>query len=251
MIIVWLILLVIVIYGLVFLLRTILVRRVVHDYQVGLLYKNGNLKETLGAGAYWLNPLTSSLVITDMRRVTTVVSGQEVTTGDNIGLKVSATISYEVEDAQKALRSVQSYADELYFTVQLALREELSSQPIDALLENRQGLGDLLTERVAPQAQEIGLKLHGIQIRDFMFSGDLKRAFNEVLKARKEGEAALERARGESAALRNLANAAKLLNDNPNLLSLRLMQAIETSKGNSFELDSRLLNLSDSATDKK
>ena len=240
---VWLILLAVVVYGLVLLLRTVVARKVVHDYQVGLLYKNGKLKEALTAGAYWLNPLTSSLVIIDTRRVTTVVSGQEVTTQDNIGLKVSATISYQIEDAQKAVRNVQSYADELYFMVQLALREELSSQPIDALLENRQGVGELLTGRVAPQAQEIGLKLHSIQIRDFMFAGDLKRAFNEVLKARKEGEAMLERARGESAALRNLANAAKMLKDNPNLLPLRLLQAIETSKGHTFALDAKLLDV--------
>ena len=73
-----------------------------------------------------------------------------------------------------------------------------------------------------------------------MFATDLERAFNEVLKARKEAEASLERARGESAALRNLANAAKMLDDNPNLYALRLLQAVETSKGNAFNLETRL-----------
>jgi regulator of protease activity HflC (stomatin/prohibitin superfamily) len=43
-----------------------------------------------------------------------------------------------------------------------------------------------------------------------MFPADLKRAFAETLKAKQEGQAALERARGETAALRNLANAAGL-----------------------------------------
>jgi len=54
-----------------------------------------------------------------------------------------------------------------------------------------------------------------------------------VLKAKQEGQAALERARGESAALRNLANAARLLESNPALQNLRLIQSI-SSAGNTL-----------------
>jgi regulator of protease activity HflC (stomatin/prohibitin superfamily) len=69
-----------------------------------------------------------------------------------------------------------------------------------------------------------------------MLPGELKRAFAEVLKARQEGQAALERARGESAALRNLANAARLLENNPALHNLRLLQSITAagSAGNTL-----------------
>jgi regulator of protease activity HflC (stomatin/prohibitin superfamily) len=42
---------------------------------------------------------------------------------------------------------------------------------------------------------------------------------------------ALERARGETAALRNLANAASLLKDNPALLQLRLVQQLAATTG--------------------
>ena len=42
----------------------------------------------------------------------------------------------------------------------------------------------------------------------------------------KEGQAALERARGETAALRNLANAARMLENNPALQNLRWLQTI-------------------------
>ena len=62
-----------------------------------------------------------------------------------------------------------------------------------------------------------------------MFPGDVKKAFTEVLKAKQEGQAALERARGESAALRNLANAARLLENNPALQNLRLMQSMSAA----------------------
>jgi hypothetical protein len=58
-----------------------------------------------------------------------------------------------------------------------------------------------------------------------MFPGSLKEAFSQTARAKQEAQAALERARGESAALRNLANAARMLEGNPNLFQLRLLQA--------------------------
>ena len=50
----------------------------------------------------------------------------------------------------------------------------------------------------------------------------------EAATARAHGLAALERARGEVAATRALANAARMLTDNPGLLQLRTLQAVET-----------------------
>ena len=59
-----------------------------------------------------------------------------------------------------------------------------------------------------------------------------------MLKAKQEGQAALERARGESAALRNLANAARVLEGNPALMNLRLMQSLTAAQnaGNTLVL---------------
>jgi mannose-6-phosphate isomerase-like protein (cupin superfamily) len=51
-----------------------------------------------------------------------------------------------------------------------------------------------------------------------------------------EGRAALERARGESAALRNLANAARMMEQNPALLQLRLLQQLGAAGGNTIVL---------------
>jgi hypothetical protein len=69
-------------------------------------------------------------------------------------------------------------------------------------------------------------------VKDIMFPGELKNVFAKVLKAKKEGLAVLEKARGETAALRNLANAAKMLEGNPALMQLRILQSLDTGAGN-------------------
>jgi regulator of protease activity HflC (stomatin/prohibitin superfamily) len=87
-----------------------------------------------------------------------------------------------------------------------------------------------LLARVQPDMAKIGINVLAVEVKDVMFAADLKRAFAEVLKAKQEGQAALERARGESAALRNLANAARVLDGNPALMNLRFLQSLTAAQ---------------------
>ena len=59
-----------------------------------------------------------------------------------------------------------------------------------------------------------------------MVPAELRRAAAEVAAACAQGQAALERARGEVAATRALANAARMVADQLALLQLRTLQAI-------------------------
>ncbi len=93
-----------------------------------------------------------------------------------------------------------------------------------------------LYELTQEKIKELGLELLSVNIKDIMFPGPLKQIFAQVVKARKEGQAALEKARGETAALRNLANAAKMIESNPNLMNLRLIQSLGESSGNTLVL---------------
>ena len=72
--------------------------------------------------------------------------------------------------------------------------------------------------------------------RDLTLPGDLKKIFSQVVRARQEGLAALEKARGETAALRSLANAAQMVQRNPQLLQLRLLQVLEQQPGHTVVL---------------
>ena len=107
---------------------------------------------------------------------------------------------------------------------------QLGDLRVREVLSQRLEIGSQLLARVQPEAAKIGVNVLAIEVKDVMLPADLKRAFGEVLKAKQEGQAALERARGESAALRNLANAARVLEGNPALMNLRLMQSLSAAQ---------------------
>lgn len=208
----------------------------VYEYQRGLEYKSGRFVRLLDPGRYWLLGSARAVQIVDVRPQTVTISGQEVLSADGVSVKLSLAAEYSLADPALAVNTVGDYMVAFHVAAQLALREIVGSTPIEELLEHRNEVGPKLTELVRPRAAEIGLDLHRLDLKDLMFPGDLKRTFAQVVAARREGLAALERARGETAALRNLANAARMMETNPALLQLRLLQQLGASGGNTIVL---------------
>src|SRR5439155_9077366 len=195
--------------------------------------------ETLGAGRYVRWGRFFSTCLQDLRKTSLLVAGQDVLTADNVGLKLSLLVTYQVTDPSKAAHETQNWQQgDLYNVAQLALRAVVGGVAVEALLNQRLEIGAQLLARVQPEAAKIGINVNAVEVKDVMFPADLKRAFADVLKAKQEGQAALERARGESASLRNLANGARVLEGNPALMNLRLMQSLTAAQhsGNTLVL---------------
>jgi regulator of protease activity HflC (stomatin/prohibitin superfamily) len=209
---------------------------IVYEYQKGLKYSNGRYAGTVDAGGYWIASTFSSIAIVDVRPEFITIQGQDVLSADGVTLKVSLAAEFQVSDPNVVVNKSVNFRTALYLTLQMALREIVAKEKIDALMESRGSIGSKLVELTSEKASELGLRLISADVKDIMFPGEMKKAFSQVVKAQKEGQAALERARGETAALRNLANAARTMDDNPNLLQLRALQAIGDSSGNTLVL---------------
>jgi regulator of protease activity HflC (stomatin/prohibitin superfamily) len=202
------------------------IRTTIHQTELGLLYVKGRFQRVLDPGRHWIWRQGASVERLDARRRLMAVPSQEILTKDNIQVRMSAMVTFQVTDPARAVHDSESYEKELYVGTQLALRAAVADVEIDVLLDRKLSVGEGLREQVTERATALGVEVHSIEIRDVILPGDVRQGFAEVLRARADGRAALERARGESAALRNLANAAKVLEGNPALMNLRILQAI-------------------------
>jgi regulator of protease activity HflC (stomatin/prohibitin superfamily) len=201
----------------------------VHDFQAGLLYGNGRFQRLLGPGRYrqWLPG--REIVVQDLRLQELIVGGQEILTADNLTAKASAVVQYRINDARKAHESTTNTYALFYSDVQVALRRAVAQRTLEQVLAERGEIGAAMRVDIMASAERLGLSVERIELRDLMLSGETKRAYADIFRAQKEGEAQLARARAETAALRNLANGARLLKDNPALFNLRLLQTLGTA----------------------
>ena len=208
----------------------------IHEYERGLRFVRGKFTGLADAGTvYYLKPSTEIRVL-DVRPTSMTIEGQEVMTSDGVALKISLVARYVVGDAAAYVMSDSASGRTMYLDIQLGLREVVAGKTVDEILAARTTIGPEILALVAPQVMTIGIELTAVEVRDVMVPSDLKRAFAAVVAARHDGAAALERARGETAALRSLANAGRMVGDNPGLLSLRVVQELSAKSGNTVVL---------------
>ena len=205
-------------------------REVVNAWERALLFRNGALLRTLEPGAYryWAPGYTLRRV--DLRPTILQVPMQEVPTADGVTVKVTAAGHLRVVDPVAYMMAAQDALAAVYLSTQVALRELVARMTVEDLLAGRADVGAHATAGLRGM-EELGVAVEQLELKDIILPADLKRAQSQVLIARAEGLAALERARGETAALRSLANAARLCAGNPELMQLRLLQELSTGQG--------------------
>ncbi len=204
----------------------------IHDYERGLRFSRGRLTGLVEPGVHVTFGPLSEIWPLDVRPTMLPVEGQEVLTADGVAAKISLVARYEVGDPVAALTRDSAWQRTLYLLLQLALRDAVTRRTMDETLAARRELGPEIREAAAGRLAALGVELLEVEVRDVMLPGELKRSYASVLAARKDGEAALERARAETAALRSLANAGRSVADNPGLLQLRILQELGASSGN-------------------
>ncbi|NNE90355.1 MAG: slipin family protein [Verrucomicrobiales bacterium] len=197
------------------------------DYQVGLHFRHGKFVGELKAGKHRLWGAGHEMITYDIRISELVVQGQEVITADCATLKLTAVARWKIVDAAKFHASTDDPRQAIYTVIQLALRQLFGGVKLDEIVEKKNAYGDALLELARTGTTDLGIEIGKADIRDVMLGGDLKTAYTAVLTAKKESLAQLEKARGDTAALRTLANAARLFEKNPDLFRLKYLETLK------------------------
>lgn len=200
---------------------------VVQEWERVLLYRDGRFQEILGPGRHRRLRWRRRRVRVQVRPRLLVVPSQEVLTADGLSVKVSLSVVVRTEDSRRWYESVEDADAFVYAALQIALREVVATRTLDELLVARDTLPMDVRERVQGAADAVGVVVDSLALRDVMVPAELRRAAADVAAARSQGQAALERARAEVASTRALANAARMVAEQPGLLQLRTLQAVE------------------------
>lgn len=202
---------------------------VVPQHETVLLFRDGKLIGQLEQGmhVFWKGNGKITWKSVDLREQTADVAGQEIITADKVSLRVNLVVNFIVNDAVRAVTSSADHVQALYREAQLVLRAAVGQRTLDALLADKEAVGGEVRQALAQRAEELGIAVKSVGLRDIILPGDMKVLLNQVIAATKEAEANLIRRREETAAARSQANTAKLLAENPLLARLKEMEMLK------------------------
>ncbi len=199
------------------------------EYHTGALFVDGKLEGVLevGAHAFWKIGQSLRVAIVDTRLQTLEVSGQEILTKDKVALRLNLSASYRVTDAILATSKLKDLEAFLYKELQLGLRAAVGTRTLDALLEDKDVLDDVVFDHVKTKSEGFGLAVDSVGVKDIILPGEMKAILSKVVEAEKVAQANGIRRREETAATRSLLNTAKVMEDNPVALRLKELETLE------------------------
>lgn len=205
----------------------------VSEGQVSLLFTDGVLARQLPPGThwFWMFGRKHEVQPVDMRWQTKEVTGQEILTKDRVTLRVNLTAVFRVTDAVKAVTTVRDHQEALHRALQLAFRKTLGAMSLDRLLAEKGRVDAEAAETVRAEMADIGIEVGEIALKDVILPGEMRDILNGVVAAQKEAEANVIRRREETNATRSLLNTAKVMAENPVMLRLKELEALETIAG--------------------
>lgn len=201
----------------------------VGEAEAGLVFFDGALVETLGPGryGYWQIGRKVTARTLDIRPLPLEVTAQEILTKDRVSLRVTLTAFVQVTDVERAALATPDYQAHVYKLVQFAVREAVGGRTLDEVLNDRVSVDAQIVDHVRRELGDIGVRVTELGVKDVILPGDMRELINKVVEAEKVAQANLIRRREETAATRSLLNTAKLMEDNPTLLRLKELEALE------------------------
>ncbi len=206
-----------------------IVAAVVDAHETGLLFVDGILTERLAPGrhAFWSVGRTIRIAKMDMRPQPLEVTAQELLTKDRVGIRVTLTAFTRIVDAEKAALAAADVNATLYRLIQFAIREAIALRTLDEILAARHKIDGEVRAYVTNRIGSLGAEVTEIGVKDLILPGDVRELLNKVVEAERVAKANIIRRQEETAATRSLLNTAKLMENNPLLLRLKELEALE------------------------
>ena len=218
-------LIILAIFAIIFLSSAI---KILKEYERGVVFRLGRVLDggAKGPGIILLIPFIDRMVIVSLRTVVMDVPPQDVITRDNVSIKVNAVIYFRVIQPQKAIIEVENFLMATSQFSQTTLRSVLGQSELDDLLSQREKINHKLQQIIDTNTEPWGIKVSTVEVKQIDLPQEMQRAMAKQAEAERERRSKVISAEGEFQASQRLADAAKILAEQPSALTLRYLQTL-------------------------
>ena len=200
--------------------------KVVQEYERGVIFRLGRFVGAKGPGLFFLIPVLDRMVKIDLRVITLEVPPQEVITRDNVTVRVNAVLYFQVVDPGRAVTRVTDFVRATLQIAQTTLRSVLGQSDLDEMLAHREAINQRLQQIIDEQTEPWGIKVTIVEVKDVELPQSMQRAMARQAEAEREKRAKIIHADGEYQASQMLADAAKIIGQEPASIQLRYLQTL-------------------------
>lgn len=169
-----------------------------------VVFRLGKFAGTREAGPALIIPILDKAKIVDVREKSKEIKDEPCLTRDNIQVRVGLFITWEVDDPVKNIMKVVDAEDTMQLFTIAVLRGVVSEFSLAQVLENRNGIANLIRVRLERTIGEWGLSIKALEIRDIKPPQGILERIEKRLIANIESETKLTHADTQVETLRRL-----------------------------------------------
>jgi len=166
--------------------------KIIRPVQVGVIEFLGRYQRTASAGFNWIVPFFSKMYRINITERRVDIDPQSIITKDKLNAVVDGVVYYRVEDAQKAIYNVNSFATSVPSLAKTTLRAVIGKMTLTEANENRDQINEEVEKILSKEVTKWGIDVVRVELQRIEPPDDVQEAMNQVVKAENEKIAALD-----------------------------------------------------------
>jgi regulator of protease activity HflC (stomatin/prohibitin superfamily) len=200
--------------------------RIVTQYENGVLFRLGRVKDAKAPGLTLIIPLVDRLTKVSLRIVTMPIQSQGIITRDNVSVDISAVAYFRVVNPVMSVVAIENVHAAINQIAQTTLRKVVGQHTLDQALSETDTINDDIRKILDVATLEWGVEVTLVELKDIQLPDSMKRAMARQAEAEREKRAKIIAAEGESLAAAALGNASDIMMAHPLALQLRNLQTL-------------------------
>lgn len=205
--------------------------KILDEYERGVVFRLGKFSGVRGPGLIILIPGLEKMVKVDLRVVTMDIPSQDIISKDNVTLKVNGVVYFKVSNPDRAIISVENYYHATAQISQTTLRSVIGQYELDEILAHRDAINSKLAEILDELTEPWGIKVSNVEVKAIDLPAEMQRAMAKQAEAEREKRAKIISAQGEYEASKKLSEAAAVLAEQKDAITLRFLETMREVAG--------------------
>ncbi|MEE1767456.1 slipin family protein [Streptomyces sp. JV185] len=199
---------------------------IVRQYQRGVVFRFGKLRNVRNPGIRFMIPLADRMWKVTLRTVTMPIPSQQVITRDNVSIGVAAVAYFRRVDPVKSIVEIEDVSSAINQIAQTTVRNVVGRSLLDQVLTDTETLNTQIKDTLDGLTRQWGIYVLLVELKDIELPASMQRAMARQAEAEREKRAKIIAAEGEALSANRLAEAADVISDHPIALQLRNLQIL-------------------------
>jgi regulator of protease activity HflC (stomatin/prohibitin superfamily) len=206
--------------------------KILNEYERAVVLRLGRFTGIRGPGLIILIPGIEKMRRVDLRTVTMDIPSQDIISKDNVTLSVNGVVYFRVNNPEKAIIAIENFLMATSQIAQTTLRSVIGQFELDEILSHRDQINAKLQGILDDQTEPWGIKVSAVEVKAIDLPVEMQRVMSKQAEAEREKRAKMISAEGELGASVKLAEAARILGQEENGITLRYLDTMrEISTG--------------------